>query len=102
MSSPTQRIREALSEVIVPLVTFEGGEVYFSCVSEREVSIHLAGRYSGSPAAALVYQELALPLIESVAQGTLVSLSSGNIIPPGAEKLVTLASSMSHSNSSSK
>jgi hypothetical protein len=70
------------------MVTSEGGEIYLTCVNDREVSIHLAGRYSGSPAAALLHQELALPLIESVAQGTIVNWSSGHIIPQEAEKLV--------------
>lgn len=88
MSSRTQVIRQVLTEVLVPMVTSEGGELYLICVSENEVAIHLTGRYSGSPAATLLCQELALPLIDAVAKGTIVNWSSGRLVPPNAEKLV--------------
>jgi len=80
-------IRQILTEILAPMVSAEGGELYLTTIHDREIAIHLAGRFAGSPGAGLIYQELALPLIEAVAPGTSVHWSSGRIIPNGAEEL---------------
>lgn len=87
MSPRTQVIRQVLTEVLVPIVAKEGGEIHLLCVNDNEFTIHMGGRYSGSPAAVLFYEELALPLIEKVAKGTVVNWSTGRLVPPNAEKL---------------
>lgn len=87
MASRPQLIRQILTEILVPMVHAEGGTLYLTTVHEREVSIHLAGRFAGSPGSVLIFQELALPLIESVAPGTIVHWASGRILPPAADEL---------------
>lgn len=93
MSSRTEQIRQAVAEFLVPMVEREGGEIYLTSIQEREISIHLAGRYAGSPAASLLYQELILPLVEAVAPGTIVHWSSGRVIPRTAVRTLPPVSS---------
>lgn len=88
MSNLPPPIRQALSELLAPLVAMEGGEIYLSDGPDGALTLHWAGRYSGSSAAALVHQELAVPLIEAVAPGTVVRWSSGRLIPAKAERLI--------------
>lgn len=101
MLTRLELIRQILSEALAPLVQAEGGELYLQSLGEREVSLHLTGRYSGSPAASLVCQELALPLIESVAPGTEVRWTTGKLVPVGSERVAPIADSSGASESAS-
>jgi hypothetical protein len=85
MTNRSGLIRGALSEMLAPLVAAEGGQVYFEEVGDEEVSLHWAGRYAGSPAAGLLHEEVAVPLVQQVAPGTLVKWSSGRLVPAKAE-----------------
>lgn len=88
MSNRPPPLRQVLSELLAPLVAMEGGEIYVSEDADGILNLHWAGRYSGSSAAGLVHQELALPLIEAVAPGTVVRWSSGRLIPAQAQRLM--------------
>lgn len=66
------------------MLAVDGGQIYLEEVTERELLIHWAGRYAGSPAVAVLHTELAVPLIQRIAPGTLVRWSSGQLIPPNA------------------
>ncbi|MGC4065992.1 MAG: hypothetical protein QM784_15350 [Polyangiaceae bacterium] len=87
MSSRVEQIREALRGVLAPLVAAEGGLVYLTVIHEREVVLHFGGRLAGSPGASLIHNELALPLIDAAAPGTIVHFSSGRLVPRDAESL---------------
>jgi hypothetical protein len=91
MSSRVEHIREALRDVLVPLVAAEGGIIYLTVIHEREVVLHFSGRLAGSPGASLIHNEFALPLIDAVAPGTIVHFSSGRIVPRDAESLGPVA-----------
>jgi hypothetical protein len=84
MQSRYSQVREALSKVVAPLASAEGGRIYLEALGDSEVLIHWAGRYAGSPAVELLHVEVTLPLIQRVAPGTIVRWSSGRLIPQGA------------------
>jgi hypothetical protein len=92
MSSRVELIREALRDVLGPLVATEGGLVYSTMIHEREIVVHYGGRLAGSPGASLIHNEFALPLIDAVAPGTIVHFSSGRLVPRDAEQVVPLPS----------
>jgi hypothetical protein len=85
MTNRSGLIRDVLSEVLAPIVAADGGQLYFEQVNDHEVSLHWAGRYAGSPAAGLLHEEVAVPLIRQVAPDTIVKWSSGFLVPPQAE-----------------
>lgn len=85
MSSRTGPIRQVLSELLAPLVAKEGGSVYFMESEDGVLTLHWAGRYSGNPATALIHEEIAVPLIQEIAPGTIVKWSSGRLVPTDAE-----------------
>lgn len=92
MSSRTGPIRQALCELLAPLVAKEGGQLFLLEGEDSSVTLHWAGRYSGSPATALIHAEIAVPLIEEIAPGTLIKWSSGRLVPEGAEPLEPITS----------
>lgn len=74
-------------EVVAPLIRADGGDVYLVHASDYAVSLHLVGRYSGCPGNTLAQRRVIEPAIGAVAPGTEVTLTSGPLIPPGAELL---------------
>ena len=48
-----RRLREALSELAVPLVKADGGEVYLVSVTSDDVHVHLTGTCAGCPGASM-------------------------------------------------
>lgn len=88
MNNRSGPIRDALSAVLAPLVAADGGQVYIEEMANEGVLLHWAGRYAGSPAAGLVHEEIAVPLIQRVAPGTIVRWSCGALIPRHAELIV--------------
>lgn len=76
-----------IREVVAPLIRADGGRIYLVAATDDSVSIHLAGRYSGCPGNTLAKRRVIEPLIGRVAPGTQVTVTSGAIVPSGAELL---------------
>ncbi|HMR05189.1 MAG TPA: NifU family protein [Polyangiaceae bacterium] len=76
-----------IRQVLAPLLVTDGGEVYLVEASTTRVRLHLAGKFAGCPGNTLVKNHVIEPAIHSVAPAALVELTSGAIIPTGAERL---------------
>jgi Fe-S cluster biogenesis protein NfuA len=85
VSSRQGEIVRVVREVVAPLIHADGGQIYLVNASEDRVSLHLAGRFSGCPGNTLAKRRVIEPAITSVAPGAQVTLTSGVIVPPGAE-----------------
>jgi len=73
--------------LVVPLVTSDGGEFYLVSVAEGELHIHLAGTCAGCPGSAMTRDALVAPAIAAAAPKLQVKLTTGWIIPSGAERI---------------
>ncbi|MEZ4223898.1 MAG: NifU family protein [Polyangiaceae bacterium] len=76
-----------IREVLAPLLRSDGGEVYLVQANAEVVHLHLAGRYAGCPGNTLVRNRVIEPALHKVAPGIRLELTSGAIIPAGAEPL---------------
>ena len=80
-------ILQVLREVLAPLVRADGGDLYLVRVEDDSVTLHLSGRFGGCPGNALARRQIIEPAIRAVAPNAQVSVSSGVIVPKGAQKL---------------
>lgn len=88
----------ALETVIAPLVEADGGELYLlpdlqaSSSGDRSgpapIRLHLGGRFSGCPGNSLVTEHIIRPALEPIAVSRPIEISSGRLVPPGAERIV--------------
>lgn len=83
-----QVVLAALSSIVAPMVEADGGDLYLVSVQGDDVRIHLAGACSGCPGATLTSRGVIEPAVRATSPGARVAVSSGVLIPPGAE-LVT-------------
>ncbi len=81
-----EQLLEVVREIVAPLVRADGGEIHIVSVDESGVTLHVSGRYSGCPGNTLARRRVIEPIIGKRVPGAKVSLSSGPIIPRGAEK----------------
>lgn len=82
-------ILQVVREVLAPLVRADGGELYLVQVEDDAVSLHLAGRFAGCPGNALARRQIIEPAIRAVAPNAQVTVSSGALVPKGAQKLTS-------------
>lgn len=80
-------LKKMLREVLGPLVALEGGEIYIVSVGKKEVTLHLAGALSGSPASDAVTRRIVVPAVKAVLPKVKLLVTSGWQIPKGAEKV---------------
>ena len=80
-------ISRVLRDVIAPLVRADGGELYLVGADDEGVVLHLAGRFSGCPGNTLATRRVIEPAIFAVAPKVRVTVTSGPLIPKGAERL---------------
>ncbi|HEY6556488.1 MAG TPA: NifU family protein [Polyangiaceae bacterium] len=85
MSSRRDEIMRVIREVVAPLIRADGGQVYLVNATADAVSLHLTGRFSGCPGNTLAKRRVIEPAIFAVAPGTDVTVTSGVLIPAGAE-----------------
>jgi Fe-S cluster biogenesis protein NfuA len=85
MTAPKDEIARVVREVLAPLVRADGGELYLVSVDDSGVSLHLAGRFSGCPGNTLARRRVLEPLIASAVPGAYLTMTTGVIIPSGAE-----------------
>ncbi|MCA9645105.1 MAG: NifU family protein [Polyangiaceae bacterium] len=84
MSEPVLKV---IQDVLLPLVTADGGELYLVRAADDEVQLHLAGRFAGCPGNTLATRRVIEPLIHKAAPNARVSVTSGAIIPKNAQRL---------------
>lgn len=82
-----EQVTKALSELAVPLVEADGGEVYLVSVTSEDVHIHLAGTCAGCPGATMTRDRLLEPTVRGVAPKASVKVTTGWRIPEGATRL---------------
>ncbi len=75
-----------LDEVVGPLITQDGGELYVVECSIERLHLHLRGRFSGCAGNPLVIQRVIAPALETVAPGCGLRVSSGELLPEGASR----------------
>lgn len=80
-------ILQVVREVLAPLVRADGGDLYLVRLDDDVVTLHLGGRFAGCPGNALARRQIIEPAIRAVAPAAQVTVSSGAIIPKGAQKL---------------
>jgi Fe-S cluster biogenesis protein NfuA len=74
-------------EILAPLVTADGGQMYVVSMRADEVHVHLAGRCAGCPGASLTRERVLEPAFASVAPKMTVRVTTGWLVPEGAEKV---------------
>lgn len=89
MSSPKDELVRVVREVLAPLVKADGGDLYLVSVDDSGVSLHLAGRFSGCPGNTLARRRLLEPLIASAVPGAYLTVTTGALVPHGAQRVVT-------------
>lgn len=87
MASPREQILEVVRELVAPLIRADGGEIYIVSVDDGAVALHVTGRYAGCPGNTLARRRVIEPLIIKRVPGARVSLSSGPLLPKGAERV---------------
>jgi Fe-S cluster biogenesis protein NfuA len=87
MPSPRDEILRVVHDILAPLVRADGGDVYLVRAEDDAVELHLAGRFSGCPGNTLAKRRVIEPAILAVAPGAQVKVTSGAIVPEGAEKI---------------
>lgn len=87
MAAAKDEIVRVVREVLAPLVRADGGDLYLVSVEETGVSLHVTGRFSGCPGNTLARRRVFEPPLSAIAPGIIVTLTSGPLVPSGAERL---------------
>jgi Fe-S cluster biogenesis protein NfuA len=87
MAAAKDEIVRVVREVLAPLVRADGGDLYLVSVAETGVSLHVTGRFAGCPGNTLARRRVFEPPLSAVAPGITVTLTSGPLVPDGAERL---------------
>jgi Fe-S cluster biogenesis protein NfuA len=80
-------LQKVCREVLVPLVTADGGVMYLVKASSDEAHFHLTGTCSGCPGASLTRDGVIVPAVRSVLPKARVVVTTGYLVPEGAQKL---------------
>jgi Fe-S cluster biogenesis protein NfuA len=87
MGVPRDQILEIVRDIVSPLVRADGGQIYLVSVSDRVLSLHLAGRFSGCPGNTLTKRRVLEPLLSARFPELRLELTSGPLLPKTAELL---------------
>lgn len=85
MGGARTEILRVVREIVAPLVRADGGRLYLVVAADDAVSLHLTGRYSGCPGNTLAARRVIEPAIFAVAPNARVTITSGALLPPGAD-----------------
>ncbi len=85
MGDTRAEILRVVREVVAPLVRADGGRLYVVQAEDDAVALHLAGRYAGCPGNTLATRRVIEPAIFAVAPKARVTITSGALLPEGAE-----------------
>jgi Fe-S cluster biogenesis protein NfuA len=80
-------ILTVIKEVLAPMVAADGGRLYVVQADEKQVSLHLAGRFAGCPGNHVVTRRVIEPVIAAVAPGAEVTVTWGRLVPSGAKHM---------------
>jgi Fe-S cluster biogenesis protein NfuA len=87
MGAARDQILEIVRDIVSPLVRADGGEIYLIQVADRSLALHLAGRFSGCPGNTLAKRRVLEPLLLARFPDLKLEITSGPLIPKGAEPL---------------
>jgi len=87
MGPLSERILEVVRKSVLPLVEADGGELHLVSVGDRTLALHLTGRFSGCPGNTLARRHVLEPLLLAEFPDLRLEISSGPLLPAGAEKL---------------
>jgi Fe-S cluster biogenesis protein NfuA len=82
-----EHVMKALSELAVPLVRADGGELYLVSVSGDDVHVHLTGTCAGCPGATMTRERLLEPTVHGALPKATVKVTTGWRVPDGAKKV---------------
>ncbi len=82
-----EQVIKALSELAVPLVKADGGELYVVSIKGEDVHVHLAGTCAGCPGATITRERLLEPTVHGVSPKANVKVTTGWRVPAGARKV---------------
>ncbi len=88
-----ERLIDVLRTVVAPLVEADEGELYLLEATSMQVRLHLRGKFSGCPGNNLVAEEVILPVLRREAPDVRLDVSSGPLLPQGAERVSPRSSS---------
>jgi len=87
MPAARDEIVRVVREILAPMIQADGGELYLVSADEGAVSLHLAGRFSGCPGNTLARRRVLEPLIAAAAPGAHLTVTSGPLVPKGAQRV---------------
>lgn len=84
--------QHALSTIVAPMVEADEGELYLAeptteAGAAKKIQLHLRGRFAGCPGNVLVQDQVIVPLLRAIDPGLEVEISSGALLPEGAERV---------------
>jgi Fe-S cluster biogenesis protein NfuA len=85
MAPGRNEILTVIREILLPLVAADGGRLYLVDIEGDLVRLHVTGTFSGCPGNTLVSRRFMEPAIQRVLPDAEVLLTSGILIPKGAE-----------------
>ncbi|MBX3127123.1 MAG: NifU family protein [Polyangiaceae bacterium] len=83
----TRDLDQVVREVLAPLLRADGGELHLVVLDGTRVHLHLSGRFAGCPGNTLAKNRVLLPALRAVDPDAELVLTSGALVPEGAEKL---------------
>ena len=82
-----EQIFKMCREILSPLVSADGGEMYLVAVGPDEIHVHLAGTCAGCPGASLTRDRVLEPAFAGIAPKAALKVTTGWIVPEGAKRV---------------
>jgi Fe-S cluster biogenesis protein NfuA len=80
-------ILTVIKEVLAPMVAADGGRLYVVQADSKQVSLHLAGRFSGCPGNQVATRRVIQPVISAIAPNAELTVTWGRLVPTGATRV---------------
>jgi Fe-S cluster biogenesis protein NfuA len=81
------QIGKICREIVAPLVTTDGGELYLVRFDGDDVHIHLAGTCAGCPGASITGDKVILPALRAAVPKVRLVVTTGIRVPEGATRI---------------
>lgn len=85
--SMSEEILRIIRDVLAPMVSADGGDLYLVRADEANVALHLAGRFAGCPGNQITTRRIIEPAIRAVAPSAEIEVTWGRLIPAGSTKV---------------
>jgi Fe-S cluster biogenesis protein NfuA len=86
-NSVRDQIERIFREVLAPIVSADGGEMYLVRWDGDELHVHLAGACAGCPGSAMTADSILLPAVRSLAPKARIVVTTGFRVPAGARRV---------------